>query len=333
MTGNTFYFDWEVAFQAALQSHLGVLGEWLSRAFTFFGEETILILILATLYWSYDKEFGRFMGLNVIMGVILNPMLKNVVLRRRPYFDHESIRILKPVDSSADIYDIAAQGYSFPSGHSTNSVVAYGTLARFAYTHTPERVKREAGEDGNLYTKGLARLLTVLAVLIPFLVGFSRVALGAHYVTDVLCGWAMGAVILLVLSVLQERIKNRLMLLTGLLVCTLPGIAYCRTEDYFTGLGLLIGFIAAELLEKRFVNFQPAKTVPEGLLRVVGGGILYGVLNWGMKLPFSTDFLDSGTLAAFLVRTGRYALLLFFLMGVYPMCFSVFRKGKKEQLP
>jgi membrane-associated phospholipid phosphatase len=48
-------------------------------------------------------------------------MAKNIALRRRPYFDHESIHILRVVEPEADIYDIAAQGYSFPSGHSTNA--------------------------------------------------------------------------------------------------------------------------------------------------------------------------------------------------------------------
>ena len=67
----------------------------------------------------------------VLVGITLNPMVKNIFLRRRPYFDHSGIQCLKPVERGADIYDISAQGYSFPSGHSTNGVTLYTSLGRY----------------------------------------------------------------------------------------------------------------------------------------------------------------------------------------------------------
>jgi hypothetical protein len=50
------------------------------------------------------------MGLGAIMGLTWNTMVKNLALRRRPYFDHESINILRVVEPEADIYDIASPG-------------------------------------------------------------------------------------------------------------------------------------------------------------------------------------------------------------------------------
>lgn len=163
--GNTFYFEWEVALQQWLQGMIdSELGVALVSFITMFGEELVMIAVLGFLYWCYDKNFGKFVGLNILVGIVVNPMLKNLAFRRRPYFDHPGIKILKPVDASADIYNISAQGYSFPSGHTTNSTLLYSSLAKY--------------KKGN-------KVLLAIAFVVPFLVGLSRVLLGAHYVTDV----------------------------------------------------------------------------------------------------------------------------------------------------
>ena len=172
--GNTFYFNWEVLLEIWLQSHLPGPVLSLISFFSAFGEEILMIGILGIFYWCLDKETGLYIGVNIVMGGVWHPLLKNIALRRRPYFDHEGIDLLRPLDAHADLYDIQAQGYSFPSGHSTNGPAVYGSLAR--------RVKK--------------RRICVLAVLLTFLIGFSRVAVGAHYPTDVLAGWSLGLVII-----------------------------------------------------------------------------------------------------------------------------------------
>ena len=128
LTGNTFSFPWEASLMEWLQTHLSGAVPVISFL-SAFGEELIMILILGFLYWWYDKKAGKAIGLSVLMGIVWNPMIKNIFLRRRPYFDHEGIRILRLVEPKADPMDIAAQGYSFPSGHSTNAAAAYGSLA------------------------------------------------------------------------------------------------------------------------------------------------------------------------------------------------------------
>ena len=58
---------------------------------------------------------------------------------------------------------------------------------------------------------------------------------------------------------------------------------------------------------------------------------LYFVLNMLLKLPFSKDFLAGGTTGAFLVRSARYAVIIFVIIGVYPKAFSMFEKaGRRE---
>ena len=52
----------------------------------------------------------------VLMVSVWCPMIKNVVLRLRPYFASDKIDLLRKIDSGAEASDVAAQGYSFPAG-------------------------------------------------------------------------------------------------------------------------------------------------------------------------------------------------------------------------
>ena len=308
-SGNTFFFSWEVNLMQWLQANIGEAGISVISRFSMFGEELLLILILGFVYWSYDKKLGWTMGLSAIMGLTWNPMIKNIVLRRRPYFDHEGIEILRIVDPEADIYDITAQGYSFPSGHSTNAATVYGALA-----------------------VNLRKCwLTVIAVILPLLTGISRFVVGAHYPTDVLTGWLLGAVIVWVICALQRKVKNKLVLYGILLVTSIPGFFYCKSADYFTAIGLMIGFMGGTLLEERCVRFENSRKPIWMILRVLGGVAVYLVINTALKLPFSKDFLLSGSFGALMIRCVRYAIVSFIDFGIYPLLFKIERRfGKSE---
>ena len=58
----------------------------------------------------------------------------------------------------------------------------------------------------------------------------------------------------------------------------------------------------------------------------MGAFAIYYGLNTLLKMPFSADFLDSGTLVALLVRSGRYAIDMFVIMGLYPKIFPLFER-------
>lgn len=297
--GSVFYFQWEVALMEWLQSGMNSIGVILASILTMLGEEGTIVAILGFLYWCYDKKIGKFIGTNIVVGITLNPILKNMVLRRRPYMDHEGIECLKQV-KPGDPYDVSVQGFSFPSGHSMNSAIIYGTL--------PVCKKN--------------KVLTVIAFLFPFLIGISRVLLGVHYPTDVLTGWAVGALTIFLLSYLQRKVKNIHGLHLVLFLLAVPGIFFCRTTDYFSAVGIMGGFFLADLFEEKIVNFENTKKVLPCILRMAIGFGIYFALNTLLKLPFSKDFLDSKTMAAFLVRSARYLIVSFTILGVYPMSFK-----------
>ena len=72
---------------------------------------------------------------------------------------------------------VLAQGFSFPSGHSSGAVVAYGMLAYIALRFVPPRWH-------------LA--LVLAAVSLVFMIGASRIFLRVHFASDVIAGFASG---------------------------------------------------------------------------------------------------------------------------------------------
>lgn len=304
--GNTFYFEWEPVLMHWLQAHMNSFAVGLASLVTLFGEELIMVVVLGYVYWCHNKRMGIYLGVNFCMAGIWNPMLKNVFMRRRPYFDHAGVQCLKPVEAGADIYDINAQGFSFPSGHSTNAAVVYGSIARF----------------------GKRRWMAAVAVLVTVLVGCSRFCLGVHYPTDVLCGWMLGLAALFFIPWLQARFSRKWVFYLVLLAASLPGCFYCKTADYYTALGMSIGFFAGNLFEERFVRFENTKSPLKSALRLAGGGVVYFGLNALLKLPFDPVFLSSAVPLAYGVRVVRYAVILFIIVAVYPMAFDRF--GKRE---
>ena len=211
-----------------LQARMSPLAVTVASLISMLGEHLAVTAVLGFLYWCYDKEYAKYVGLNAIAAVMWNPMVKNLVFRRRPYCDHESIRCLKPVEPEADIYDLKAQGYSFPSGHSATAAATWVSMPLYR----PHPV------------------LTVLAVVLPLLVGVSRVCLGVHYPTDVLAGWALGLIAAFGVGKLQRLLPRKLLYLLVLL-SGVPGWFWCRSTDFYSAFGLLLGFVLA-------VPFEPA---------------------------------------------------------------------------
>src|SRR5712692_4892363 len=137
------------------------------RAFTDFGaaESIGVVLFCLVLFFIWKRWWPSLVTLIVAVpgGMLLNEWVKILVHRHRPFLEGPF------VDWS---------GYSFASGHTIGATLLYGQLALFILPTLKRRHWRAL-------TLGLAALLISL-------VGFSRIALGAHYFTDVLAAIFFG---------------------------------------------------------------------------------------------------------------------------------------------
>ena len=139
------------------------------RAFTEFGsgEWIGIILFALALFFTWKRWWPSLVTLIVAVpgGMMLNEWLKILVHRHRPFVDGAF------VDWS---------GYSFASGHTIGATLLYGQLLLFVLPALKARHWR--------------LLCTFSAISLVLLVGFSRIALGAHFLTDVLAAIFFGAV-------------------------------------------------------------------------------------------------------------------------------------------
>jgi len=123
----------------------------------------IASLIVAYFLRNRLKSWALAFSLSVGGGMLLNVSLKNLFQRARPTFDD-------PI--------LTFTSYGFPSGHTMLATTLYGVLCVFLIS----RVR-----------SWLLRLLAIIvAALLIGLVGFSRIYLGAHYLSDVMAAMVEG---------------------------------------------------------------------------------------------------------------------------------------------
>lgn len=297
--GNAFFFPWEESLIIFIQQFMSNAAVKFAGIVTEFGNATILVGIMGLFYWSLDKELGKKIVIYLSFINIVNPCIKSLVKRLRPYMVNHDIQCLKPVNDEGDIYDIVTQEYSFPSGHADNSMGIYGTLAKSS--------KRNVWK-------------IVLAVLI-LLIGVSRFALGVHYPTDVLAGWLVACVSIAVYKLIEKKL-GRYKAYILLDIVGLGGFFIAKSNDFYTGYGLLLGATLGIMFEEKKVNFEGTRELLHVILRTAIGAGLYLGLNTLLKMPFSKEFLASGTTLAFTIRAVRYAIIGFLLLGIYPMTFK-----------
>lgn len=121
------------------------------------------VLIGLALWRRRQRFWVVAFWLSVFGGLLLNNLLKLVFHRARPRFS-DSVQSLTT--------------YSFPSGHTMITTVFYGSLAAFVIA--------------NNKSWPLRILAVVIAIAAILLVAFSRIYLGAHYLSDVLGAMAEG---------------------------------------------------------------------------------------------------------------------------------------------
>ncbi len=133
---------------------------------------TLISLAIAVyLYFKISKRKGIFLASVTIVTGILIKLLKEIFQRARP------LNAL-----------IQESGFSFPSGHTTTTVVFLGLII---YLFASKKHKLEA---------------ILIATLIVFLVGFTRIYLQVHWLTDIVGGVFVGGIILVLSIIIYKRV-------------------------------------------------------------------------------------------------------------------------------
>ncbi len=163
--------------------YINAVNTSIMEAITFLGSVQFLLPanILVILFVLFIKK-QQYDALKIfaitITGTAVLFLLKFFLQRQRP---------LLPLVAKA-------HGYSFPSGHSFSSVVFYGMLAYIGYK--------------NIKNDFLKWSLIVFLFILAGLVGFSRIYLKLHYASDVIAGFSLGVIWLLLAKwILFGRVK------------------------------------------------------------------------------------------------------------------------------
>ena len=134
---------------------------------TALGGTTIIFMITAAVvfYLLIQKQY-EFMWLILIAtigGAILSFGLKELFARERPPLIYHLLTV---------------KSLSFPSGHAMMSSVVYLTQGALL-------AKVQSNKNLRVY-------ILLVAIILVFLIGISRIYFGVHYPTDVLAGWSVG---------------------------------------------------------------------------------------------------------------------------------------------
>ena len=142
--------------------------------------QMIFLLSFVILGFATDKVLAVLTAVITGFGYLINETLKQTFVRPRPIVMHLT----------------HAGGYSMPSGHAMAAMVFYGLILIFFATSVKDKKYRY--------------LSYVLLILLIGLIGFSRVYLRVHYVSDVLAGFALGLVILTIVYNLKIGIFDNI---------------------------------------------------------------------------------------------------------------------------
>jgi membrane-associated phospholipid phosphatase len=226
------------------------------KVITLLGNEEGYLLLLPLLYWCINAPLARTMFVLLFTSFTANTTFKHMFAIPRPGATGVTM-VYQP------------GGFSFPSGH------AQGTMTMWGY----------------LVTQWKDRRFRIAAVVLIFLVGFSRLYLGVHYPQDVLGGWLVALLLVVAFVFLAGPVQRKLRTLPFLVQLAIA-VAYplalfflMPVKDNATTCGVLLGFTVGTLLEQRWVGFTTEGSLKERALRY--SAILVVLVVWvGSKKIF-----------------------------------------------
>lgn len=257
------------------------------KGLTFSGTEYFFLFLLPMIYWCVDKRRGLRIGALVFISTAANLGLKRAFEQPRPFdFDPSVGMAFEPT-------------YGLPSGHAQTSAAFWGTAAPL--------FKRPWG--------------LVLALVLPFLVGLSRIYLGVHFPTDVFAGWALGAAFVLLERLFGDRIEKAMSgLRESLALAAVAAVALLMnlvTSNDTSVSGAFFGFAGAAVYARKSVPFSVSGSFRRRLLRYLVGLATVAVVYLVPKLLLAELSAGGPPIWRFL----RYTLLGAWVVAGAPWLF------------
>ena len=137
------------------------------QVITQLGSEVFFLLSVSLLYWCVNSRLGIRVALILLLSTSLNSVLKLAFASPRPYWFR----------GPGEIGEMEAS-FGLPSAHAQSAAAVWGLIAKW---------QRQGW-------------IKIVALLLIFLIGLSRLYLDVHFLIDVLTGWLVGAVVLLLFS-------------------------------------------------------------------------------------------------------------------------------------
>lgn len=181
IVGKELYID-KLAYQIFIEKlRNDKLTTFMKLATKLSNPEVMIVIAIISILFCIKLIKNKKLSLGIILNLagitIINQILKFIFRRERP----TGYRLIE------------MSGYSFPSGHAMASLAFYGLLIYI----TKRLVKN----------KYLKILLITLNIAIIILIGVSRIYLGVHYLSDVLTGYSISIIYLLITTKLLNKYK------------------------------------------------------------------------------------------------------------------------------
>lgn len=144
---------------------------YIVKFITWFGS-TIAVIVICMIVFMINQKIGLWISIHVGCVALLNQVVKLVVARERP-----------PV-----LRLIVETGYSFPSAHAMVSFVLFGFITYYIYQ------KKSS--------------VSLIIMIIPLLIGMTRIYLGVHYASDVIAGFLFSLTYFCTLNLIMNYHKK-----------------------------------------------------------------------------------------------------------------------------
>lgn len=319
-------------FDISITLFLQSLGSWLAapfQAISLLATEEFFILIMPLIYWSIDSLMGVRMAFLLVISGSFNNYFKVLFHSPRPFW----------YDARVKSYSMET-GFGLPSGHSQNAAGLFGMMA------------------ATIRKKGF----TIAILVVIFLVGLSRLYLGMHFLRDVLAGWLLGGLFVLLYMRLEKPVAKWLVtksLALQILLSFVLGIVLIllgfgslalsaswqipaewiknaaltggavpdpfNMEGTITLGGVAFGFMAGYAIwVKKFGQPIALGSVLKRFLRYLVGIVGVVALYLGLKMIFPEEPLVFG----FILRFARYTIIGLWVTFFAPL---IFKKLKLEK--